>query len=97
LYRSGVRVRPRAKARPRRTALASKRVTPRQDRRIADDTQLLVRFNDDHDSAMALRNALRDVGLYRVIPGYEATGAITISCFIVIDEREARVLTAGVG
>lgn len=46
---------------------------------------------------MALRNALRDVGLYRVLPGYEGTGAITISCFIVIDEREARVLTAGVG
>ncbi|MGH8997763.1 MAG: hypothetical protein ACRDY7_00020 [Acidimicrobiia bacterium] len=58
---------------------------------------MLVRFNDDHDPAMALRNALRDVGLYKVLPGYEATGAITISCFIVTDEREARVLTAGVG
>jgi len=46
---------------------------------------------------MALRNALRDVGLYRVLPGYEGTGAITISCFIVADDREARVLTAGVG
>ena len=46
---------------------------------------------------MALRNALRDVGLYNVLAGYEVTGAITISCFIVIDEREARVLTAGVG
>ena len=46
---------------------------------------------------MALRNALRDVGLYRVLAGYEVTGAITISAFIVVDEREARVLTAGVG
>lgn len=46
---------------------------------------------------MALRNALRDVGLYRVLAGYQDTGAITISCFIVADEREARVLTAGVG
>jgi hypothetical protein len=46
---------------------------------------------------MALRNALRDVGIYRVLPAYEDTGAITISCFIVADEREARVLTAGVG
>jgi hypothetical protein len=79
------------------TALTSKRVIPRHDRRVADDTQLLVRFNDDHDPAMALRNALREVGLYRILPAYAGTGAITISCFIVADEREARVLTAGVG
>ena len=46
---------------------------------------------------MALRNALRDVALYTVLPGCEVAGAITISCFIVADEREARVLTAGVG
>ncbi|MGH8991821.1 MAG: hypothetical protein ACRDZ7_09885 [Acidimicrobiia bacterium] len=58
---------------------------------------MLVRFNDDHDPAMALRNALRDISLYRVLPGYEEAGAITISCFIVTDDREARVLTAGVG
>lgn len=74
-----------------------KRVRPRVDDRLTNETQLLVRFNDDHDPTMALRNALRDAGLYRSVPGYDATGAITISVFIIADEREAQVLTAGIG
>lgn len=74
-----------------------KRVRLRIDARLTDQTQLLVRFNDDHDPAMALRNALRDAALYRSLPGYEQSGAITISVFIVADQREAQVLTAGTG
>lgn len=74
-----------------------KRVRPRADSRLTDQTRLLVRFNDDHDPAMALRNALRDAALYRSVPGYEPSGAITISVFIVADEREAQVLTVGTG
>ena len=74
-----------------------KRVRPRGDTRLTDQTQLLVRFNDDHDPAMALRNALRDAALYRSVPGYETAGALTISVFIVADEREAQVLSAGTG
>jgi hypothetical protein len=74
-----------------------KRIRPRVDARLTGQTQLLVRFNDDHDPAMALRNALRDAALYRSVPGYESSGAITISVFVVADEREAHVLTAGIG
>lgn len=74
-----------------------KKVRPRADARLTDHTQLLVRFNDDHDPAMTLRNALRDAALYRTVPGYQTSGAITISVFIVADQREAQVLTAGIG
>lgn len=74
-----------------------KTVRPRVDDRLTDLTQLLVRFNDDHDPAMALRNALREATTYRVIPGYERSGALTISVFIVADEREAQILTGGLG
>ncbi|MEX2620013.1 MAG: hypothetical protein WD250_07325 [Egibacteraceae bacterium] len=44
-----------------------------------------------------MRRCLRDAALYRTLPGYDAAGAITISVFIVADEREAQVLTAGLG
>ena len=74
----------------------SKRVIPRVDPRISDDTQLLVRFNDDHQPEMALRNALRDASLYRTLAAYAETGAITISVLIVRDALEARVLARGI-
>lgn len=69
----------------------------RPEHRLREDAQLLVRFSDDHDPAMALRIALREAEQYRVVPGYERRGAITISAFVVTDEREARLLTAGIG
>ena len=74
----------------------SKRVIPRVDPRISDDTQLLVRFNDDHQPEMALRNALRDASRYRTLAAYAETGAITISVLIVRDALEARVLARGI-
>ena len=46
---------------------------------------------------MALRSALRDAALYRAVPGYEAPGAITVSVFVVRDQREAEILTEGIG
>jgi hypothetical protein len=46
---------------------------------------------------MALRNALRDASLYQSLPGYESTGAITVSVFVVADVREALGRTAGIG
>lgn len=74
-----------------------KRVQPRDDARLNDQAMLLVRFNDDRAPDMALRNALRDATLYRALPGYERTGALTVSVFIVRDEREAQILTLGIG
>ena len=72
-------------------------VRPRIDDRLADEAQLLVRFNDDRDVLNALANALADAHLYRVLPGHSATGAVTVSVFIVHSDVEARTLTAGIG
>lgn len=63
--------------------------------RIADEAQLLLRYGDDHDRETALRNALRDSHLYRVLPDYERGGAVTVSTFVVDDEREAELFTRG--
>lgn len=63
----------------------------RHDRRISDDEQLLVRMNDDQDVANALKLALADAPAYRVVSGFELSGAVIISCFTVADEIETQV------
>lgn len=73
----------------------SRRIAVRDDRRISDDEQLLVRMNDDRDSANALKLALADAPAYRVVPGFERSGALTVSCFAVADEIEARIVVRG--
>lgn len=76
--------------------MPTKVVTPRADQRLVDGTQLLLRFNDDARPEQALSNALRDSGLYKMVPGYPY-GAITVSVLTVESIVEARVLTAGIG
>lgn len=72
-----------------------RRVVPRADRETLDDQQLLVRMNDDRDVANALKLALAFAPAYRAVPGFESTGAVTVSCFEVIDEVEAQILVRG--
>ncbi len=69
----------------------------RADARVGEDAQLLVRFNDDADVANALRLALADAHLYRVLPGHGEHGAVTVSVFLVTGTTEARTLSAGIG
>jgi len=73
----------------------SRRVAVRDDRRISDSEQLLVRMNDDRDVANALKLALADAPAYRVVPGFELSGALTVSCFAVADEIEAQIVVRG--
>ena len=51
----------------------------RDDRRIEDGEQLLVRMNDDRDVANALKLALAlaNAPAYRVVPGFERSGPLT--------------------
>jgi len=72
-------------------------VRARADARVNDDRYLLVRFNDDVDVPNVVRLARADAHLYRVLPGYEAAGALTLSVFLVSGAAEARTLTAGLG
>ena len=69
----------------------------RDDRRIEDGEQLLVRMNDDRDVANALKLALAlaNAPAYRVVPGFERSGALTVSCFAVADEIEAQIVVRG--
>lgn len=67
----------------------------RGDRRISDSAQLLVRMNDDRDIANALKLALADAPAYRVVPGFERSGALTVSCFAVADDIEAQIVVRG--
>ena len=73
----------------------SRRVAVRDDRRISDSEQLLVRMNDDRDVANALKLALADAPAYRVVPGFELSGALAVSCFAVADEIEAQIVVRG--
>lgn len=75
----------------------AREVRLRADQRIHDDAHLLVRFNDDADVLNALRLALANAHLYRVLPGHSERGALTISAFLVSGLVEARTLAAGVG
>ena len=72
-----------------------RRVVPRADREALDDQQLLVRMNDDRDVGNALKLALAFAPAYRALRGFESTGAVTVSCFEVSDEVEARILVRG--
>src|SRR5438552_166441 len=73
----------------------SRRIVLRSDRRAEDDSQLLLRMNDDRDVGNALKLALADAPAYRVVPGFEGTGAVSISCFAVADEIEAQIIVRG--
>lgn len=44
---------------------------------------------------MALRTALLFADAYRAVPGYEDTGAIAISAYLVRDEQDAHALLDG--
>ncbi|MHB8246113.1 MAG: hypothetical protein ACYDGN_12320 [Acidimicrobiales bacterium] len=73
----------------------TRRVVVHDDRRISDSAQLLVRMNDDRDVANALKLALADAPAYRIVPGFERSGALTVSCFAVADEVEAQIVVRG--
>ena len=60
-----------------------------------DDQQLLLRMNDDRYVNDALKLALAYAPAYRVVPGFEQSGAVTVSCFQVRDDVEARILVRG--
>lgn len=72
-------------------------VVPRNDSRLSDETQLLVRFSTDKEAEHALSNALGNAQLYRSVPGYETYGAVTISVYVVFDAAEARTMAAARG
>ena len=73
----------------------ARRVVVRADRRIGDDEQLLLRMNNDSDVVNALKLALANAPAYRVVPGFEQSGALTVSCFAVVDEIEAQIVVRG--
>lgn len=73
----------------------TRRVTLREDARIGDDDQLLLRMNDDRDLTNALKLALADAPAYRAVPGFELTGAVAVSCFLVATDIDARIVVRG--
>jgi hypothetical protein len=73
----------------------TRRVVLRDDRRVGDAEQLLLRMNDDRDVTNALKLALADAPAYRVVPGFEPSGAVTVSCFAVADDLEAQIVVRG--
>jgi hypothetical protein len=73
----------------------TRRVVMRDDRRTRDDQQLLLRMNDDRDIGNVLKLALAFAPIYRVVPGFEPSGALTLSCFAVADELEAQIVVRG--
>jgi hypothetical protein len=52
-------------------------------------------MNDDRDVSNALKLALAFAPAYRVVPGFEQSGAVTVSCFQVRDDVEAQILVRG--
>jgi len=73
----------------------TQRIAVRDDRRVGDGEQLLVRMNDDRDIANALKLSLANAPAYRAVPGFERSGALTVSCFAVADEIEAQIVVRG--
>ncbi|MHB1929832.1 MAG: hypothetical protein ACYDEN_03095 [Acidimicrobiales bacterium] len=73
----------------------TRRVTVRNDGRIGDDDQLLLRMNDDRDVTNALKLALAETPAYRVVPGFELTGAVAVSCFLVATDVDAQIVVRG--
>ncbi|MDA8073137.1 MAG: hypothetical protein M0Z40_10105 [Actinomycetota bacterium] len=47
-------------------------------------------MDDDRDVADASKLALADAPASRVVPGFELSGALSVSCFAVAEEIEAR-------
>lgn len=73
----------------------SLRVAVRGDARVAAGGQLLVRMNDDRDVTNALKLALANAPAYRALPGFERSGALAVSCFMVADDAEAKIVVRG--
>lgn len=73
----------------------TRRVTLRDDARIGDDDQLLLRMNDDRDLTNGLKLALADAPAYRTVPGFELTGAVAVSCFLVATDLDAQIVVRG--
>ncbi|MGH9068259.1 MAG: hypothetical protein ACRD0J_12355 [Acidimicrobiales bacterium] len=67
----------------------TRRIVVRDDPRTGRDGQLLLRMNDDRDLTNALKLALAGSGAYRIVPGFEASGALAVSCFAVTGEDDA--------
>ena len=72
----------------------TRRIAVREDCRLDDDAQLLIRLNDDRDVTNALKLALAEAPAYQLIPGY-AFGAVTVSCFLVRGDLEAQIVVRG--
>jgi hypothetical protein len=70
----------------------TRRIVLRANRRIEDADQLLLRMNDDRDVTSALKLALADAPAYGVVPGFEAIGAVAVSCFAVASSLEAEII-----
>ncbi|MDA8303242.1 MAG: hypothetical protein M0005_17285 [Actinomycetota bacterium] len=71
------------------------RVVVRADHRIDDGDQLLLRMTQDSDVVNALKLALANAPAYRVIPGFERSGALSVNSFAVADEIEAQIVVRG--
>jgi len=52
-------------------------------------------MDDDRDVADASKLALADAPASRVVPGFELSGALSVSCFAVADESEAQIVVRG--
>lgn len=74
----------------------TRRVTLRDDARMGEDDQLLLRMNDDRDVTNALKLALAEAPAYRVVPGFGLSGAVAVSCFLVVaSDVDAQIVVRG--
>lgn len=73
----------------------TRRIMVRDDRRISDGAQLLLRMNEDRDVANALKLSLANASAYRAVPGLGPSGAVAISCFAVAGDVEAQIVVRG--
>lgn len=73
----------------------TRRVTLRHDARMGEDDQLLLRMNDDRDVTNALKLALADAPAYRTVHGFELTGTVAVSCFLVASDVDAQIVVRG--
>jgi hypothetical protein len=73
----------------------ARRIEIRVDARIDEEQQLLIRMNDDRDVTAAMKLSLAEAAAYKAVPGYEAAGAIAVSCFLVADDLEAQIVVRG--
>ena len=52
-------------------------------------------MDDDRDVADASKLALADAPASHVVPGFELSGALSVSCFAVSEEIEAQIVVRG--